>query len=358
MFDFRNVLVTGGAGFVGSNLAVGLKQAHPEVRVIAADNLRRRGSETNLARLRTGGVEFLHADIRSPEDLETALPKIDLVLECSAEPSVLAGHGESPEYVLRTNLVGTVNCLEFARKREAAFVFLSTSRVYPTRLLNEIETEETETRLKISKTQRLVGISPKGISEDFPLGGARSLYGATKLASELLIGEYADMYSLRAIINRCGVIAGPYQFGKVEQGVFALWVASHYFGKAIAYHGWGGEGKQVRDLLHIDDLAELLSLQLGELERFRGLTFNVGGGLECSLSLREATALCRELTGNTVSIGSEPSNRPADVKLYVSDTDRIREATGWRPKRSPRDILHDTLEWIRASEHELRGLWA
>ena len=110
----RNILITGGAGFVGSNLAVWLKAHNPETSVTAADSLRRRGSEVNLPRLRERGIEFLHCDIRNAEDLRLDERKFDLILECSAEPSVLAGFGEAPDYLVNTNLVGTINCLELA----------------------------------------------------------------------------------------------------------------------------------------------------------------------------------------------------------------------------------------------------
>jgi hypothetical protein len=186
----------------------------------ADGELRRRGSEATLPRLRAQGVEFAHCDIRNPEDLRldgyTEDRPIDLLLECSAEPSVLAGYGEVPDYVINTNLVGTINCLELARRHHADVIFLSTSRVYPIKTLNQIATVEGETRFELAPAQQLPGVSARGIAEDFPLEGARSLYGATKLCSELLMQEYGAMYGLRCIINRCGVLTGPWQMGKVD----------------------------------------------------------------------------------------------------------------------------------------------
>ena len=141
------------------------------------------------------------------------------------------------------------------------------------------------------------------------MDGARTLYGATKLAAEHLIEEYADAFGLRAVTNRCGVIAGPWQMGKVDQGVFSWWLLSHLFGRPLSYIGYGGSGKQVRDLLHVDDLSTWSTEQLGDPERWSGRHANVGGGREGSLSLLETTALCRELTGNEVPIGGEAENR-------------------------------------------------
>jgi CDP-paratose 2-epimerase len=357
-FNYRHILITGGAGFVGSNLAVWYKTAHPELRVTVADNLKRRGSELNLPRLRQAGIEFVHADIRNPEDLGFANQTFDLILECSAEPSVLAGYSDGPTYVINTNLSGTVNCLELARRCQADIIFLSTSRVYPVSSLNRVNVFETPERLVIEPRQDLPGVSVRGIAENFPLEGARSLYGATKLCSELLMAEYADMYGLRYIINRCGVLTGPWQMGKADQGVFALWLAHHYFKRPLSYIGWGGLGKQVRDLLHINDLARLLDLQLASFEKVSGQTYNVGGGESSSLSLLETTRLCQTITGNEVPIASEPQNRPADLKLYITDNRRITAATGWEPAYSPLQTLQDIYQWIRDNEGLVSPLWS
>ena len=130
----RQVLITGGAGFVGSSLGLGLAQRYPDWKIIALDNLKRRGSELNIPRLKQAGIEFVHGDVRNAEDLEASALPVDLILECSAEPSVLAGY-TSPGYVLQTNLIGTINCLELARQTQADFIFLSTSRVIPLPIL-------------------------------------------------------------------------------------------------------------------------------------------------------------------------------------------------------------------------------
>ncbi|MET0306789.1 MAG: NAD-dependent epimerase/dehydratase family protein, partial [Solirubrobacterales bacterium] len=279
------ILVTGGAGFVGANLGVSLAARHPDWGIVALDNLMRRGSELNLARLREAGVEFVHGDVREQDDLAAA-GSFDAMVECSAEPSVLAGFADT-SYSVQTNLVGAFNCLEQARREDAFVVFLSTSRVYPVAPQLELALDEAETRYELAAEQPVPGAGPAGISEDFPLPGARTLYGATKLSAELLIEEYADAFGLRAVVNRCGVIAGPWQMGKVDQGVFAFWVFHHHFGLPLSYIGYGGEGKQVRDLLHVDDLVELLDDQLARPDHWAGRTFNVGGGRDVSLSLRE-----------------------------------------------------------------------
>ena len=139
------LLITGGAGFVGSSLAISLKQNYPHYQIFALDNLKRRGSELSLARLKAAGIEFLHGDIRNKEDFD-ALPAVDTVIEASAEPSVLAGLDGTPDYLINTNLFGTVNCLNYALKHRASFIFLSTSRVYPIKTLETLNFDEAETR--------------------------------------------------------------------------------------------------------------------------------------------------------------------------------------------------------------------
>ena len=308
----------------------------------------RRGSELNLARLRDAGVEFVHGDVREQADLRAA-GAFDAMVECSAEPSVMAGLSD-PSYLVQTNLHGAFNCLERAREEDAFVVFLSTSRVYPVAAQLELALEEGETRYELAASQPLPGAGPAGISEDFPLPGARTLYGATKLAAEHLIEEYAETFGLRAAVDRCGVIAGPWQMGKVDQGVFSWWLLSHHFGRPLTYIGFGGAGRQVRDLLHVDDLVDLVDEQLGDPDAWAGCVANVGGGRECSLSLLETTALCRELTGAEIEIGAEPQTRPGDVPIYLSDCARLFERTAWRPRRGPRQVLADVLEWARANE--------
>jgi CDP-paratose 2-epimerase len=354
---YERILITGGAGFVGASLSLALKVRFPETRITALDNLHRRGSELNLPRLRAAGVEFSHGDIRCAEDL-SSLPAPQLIVECSAEPSAQAGYGGSAEYLMQTNLTGCFRCLELARRTRADFLFLSTSRVYPWKPLNELAYEEVETRFTLSSNQRIPGASARGIAEDFPLPGSRSLYGMTKLAAEFMVSEYADAYGFRYAINRCGLIAGPWQMGKTDQGVVALWVAAHHFRRPLKYIGFGGTGKQVRDMIHIDDICDLVLDQVTNFDRYNGTLFNAGGGAGCSLSLREMTALCEEITGNRIPIGSSPENRPADVRIFLTDQQRLTDFSGWRPHRDPRTVLADTWQWVRAEEGSLRGILA
>jgi CDP-paratose 2-epimerase len=339
------LLITGGAGFVGSALAMSLKRNYPDYTIYALDNLKRRGSELNIARLRQAGVEFVHGDIRSKEDFDT-IPAVDAVIEASAEPSVLAGLDGTPDYLINTNLFGTVNCLNFALKHKAAFIFLSTSRIYPIKALENLNFKEGETRFELTDDQSVAGVSSRGIAENFPLDGPRSLYGTTKLASELLIQEYNEFYGLKTVINRCGVITGPWQMGKIDQGVMVLWVAKHYFEQQLAYIGYGGTGKQTRDMLHVDDLYRLIDWQLHNLDVVNGEILNAGGGVDSSASLQELTKICQEVTGKTIPIREVAENRTADIRLYITDNTKVTALTGWKPEKGMREIVADIHAWL------------
>lgn len=352
---YSSILITGGAGFIGGAIAIFLKDKYPRARIIALDNLKRRGSEMNVGRLHEHEVEFVHGDIRVPEDIRMSAG-IDLVIECSAEPSVLAGYGDNPCYVINTNLAGAINCFELARAHNAGVIFLSTSRVYPYGAVNGIGALEKETRYEWAAQQAIRGWSLRGISEDFSLDGPRTLYGATKLAAEHILQEYMAMYGIKGVINRCGVIAGPWQFGKIDQGVFTLWMLAHYFKRPLKYIGFGGGGKQVRDLLHVNDLCALLDIQIASLEKISGSVYNIGGGSRVSLSLRETTRLCEQITGNRISVGKELRNRPGDVRIHISDTSRISRELGWTPQKTAPAILGDAFRWIRGHERQAHSL--
>lgn len=350
------ILVTGGAGFVGSALALALKRVTPGCTVVALDNLRRRGSELRVPDLRDAGVEFVHGDVRNRDDLHLGGRPFEYLIDCSAEPSVLAGFNDSPRYVLETNIGGTINCLERARECGAKVVFLSTSRVYPTALVNRLAFIEDDTRFRLDSVQSIPGATPRGIAESFPIDGARTFYGASKLASELLLEEYASAYGLEHATVRFGVISGPGQMGKVEQGVFSLWMARHLWGDELTYKGWGGAGKQVRDVVHIADVAELVFALLSRWESARGRTFNAGGGRAMSASLLEATRACEKITGRRLAIASIADTHPSDVRIYVTDNAAVTEAVGWEPNRGVADILADLYEWMRRDETKLRPI--
>ena len=149
-----------------------------------------------------------------------------------------------------------------------------------------------------------------------------------------------------AVINRCGILAGPWQMGKVDQGVITLWVAHHYFGRPLRYIGFGGRAKQVRDLLHVDDLFDLLVLQLAVPAVWDGRIYNIGGGNDVSVSLRELTELCAAETGRRLSVAAAPETSSVDLRIYLSDTRKAQAELGSAPSRNVPTILRDIHRWI------------
>ncbi|MCH7688145.1 MAG: GDP-mannose 4,6-dehydratase, partial [Planctomycetes bacterium] len=171
-----------------------------------------------------------------------------------------------------------------------------------------------------------------------------------------IVQEYAYNYGLKAIINRCGLLAGSWQIGKVDQGVISLWVSRHYFRKPLTYIGFGGEGKQVRDMLHIDDFFELIVEQTRSFNFWDGRVYNVGGGSQVSVSLMELTALCEDETGHRITIDSNPQTNPLDIRIFLTDARKVRQDFDWRPQRTPQDIVRDIHSWICENESMLSGV--
>jgi CDP-paratose 2-epimerase len=201
-----------------------------------------------------------------------------------------------------------------------------------------------------------MGITPEGINESFSTSTARSFYGSTKLASELFVQEYISAYGLNGVINRCGIIAGPWQMGKVDQGVVALWISHHMWGKGLSYIGFDGTGKQVRDILHIDDLFDLLQKQMLEPNTLNGEVYNVGGGLVNSASLSELTQICQSVSGRSIPIGAVKTTRPGDIPYYVTDNAKVTAKYAWSPKRSIQTVVEDISLWLRAEEPTIRSI--
>ena len=168
-----------------------------------------------------------------------------------------------------------------------------------------------------------------------------------------MIHEYNEFYGMKTVINRCGVLTGPWQMGKIDQGVMVLWVAKHYWQQKLAYIGYGGSGRQTRDMLHVMDLYKLIDYQLHNIDKVNGEILNVGGGVEVSASLQELTAICQEVTGKTITISQVPENRAADIPLYITDNSKVTALTGWKPEISMKQIVQEITDWITENEESL-----
>lgn len=348
------LLITGIAGFVGSRLARFLRAARSDLEVWGIDNLSRRGSESNLADLAQLGCRVVHGDIRLPSDLEP-LPRMDWVIDCAANPSVLAGLDGTAGSLVGHNLIGALNLLEKCRRDAGGFILISSSRVYSLDALNRLPLVPAGTRFELQNAGPLPdGAGAQGVREDFSTAAPVSLYGATKIAAEVMALEYGHAFDFPVRVNRCGVISGAGQFGKADQGIFSYWIHSYRERAPLKFIGYGGTGLQVRDCLHPDDLAQMILMQIAAgNERARPSICNVSGGLGNSMSLYELDAWCRDRFGKHV-VASRPENRPLDVPWLVLDSTRARDQWGWKPTISLRQILPEIAEHATAHPNWLK----
>jgi CDP-paratose 2-epimerase len=334
------VLISGVCGFVGSHLARYLLESSEGISIVGIDNLARPGSETNRISLKYQGVQLYHGDIRMASDVE-ALPVVDWVIDAAAQPSVLAGRDgkTSARQLLEHNLLGTINLLEYCRNARSGFILLSTSRVYSIAALTKLPLRIESAAFTIDSEQPLpAGLSAAGVDETFSTQAPISLYGATKLASELLAQEYADGFQVPVWIDRCGVLAGGGQFGNAEQGIFSYWLHAHSTKRTLKYLGFGGQGFQVRDALHPDDLARMVDFQLRSSGP--GQLLNVSGGVRNSTSLAQLTRWCDQRFGpnHPIANGSE---RPYDIPWLILDPGKALTATAWEPHIRLEEILEE-----------------
>ena len=340
------ILITGVCGFVGHALACELKKALSQVELFGLDNFIRPGSEMNRTNLKAIGVKIYHADIRSAADLET-LPNVDWVIDAAANPSVLAGvDGKtSSRQLIDHNLSGTLNILEYCKRIQAGFILLSTSRVYSIPSIANLEVEVVQDAYQPVASQIFAtGISTAGVSEAYSTQSPVSLYGATKIASEVMALEYGATFGLPVWVNRCGVLAGAGQFGRPDQGIFAYWIHSWKQQRPLTYIGFDGLGHQVRDCLHPQDLARMLLLQLKAYhDCSKPPIVNLAGGIEASMSLRQLSKWCSDRFGKQ-SVATESQDRPFDIPWMVLDSSVAKQAWGWQPERSLLSVLDEIAE--------------
>jgi len=347
--DRMKILITGVCGFVGSQLAQHLSQLIPGVEFFGIDNLIRPGVEVNRTALQKFGVKITHGDLRQRSDLET-LPACDFVIDAAANPSVLAGVDgkSSPRQLSEHNLGGTLNLLEYCREFRAGLILLSTSRVYSVSDLAGLPMREAHSSFELDEAKLTVkGASMEGIDETFSTRAPVSLYGATKLASEIMALEYGSAFQFPVWVNRCGVLAGAGQFGTAEQGIFSYWLHAHAGRRKLRYIGFGGSGWQVRDAFHPADLAQLLATQLSQPPPADPV-FHASGGLLNSMSLAQLTAWCDHRFGRHTP-EPDPRPRPFDIPWLVLDSARARTELSWTPKRSLLSILEEIADHVLAN---------
>lgn len=340
-----HILITGGAGFVGTNLAAHyLAQGHT---VMVFDNLVRAGVEKNLAWLRglPGKLLVQVADIGDRQCLKMAVRDAVGVFHFAAQVAVTSSLLD-PQYDFAANAQGTLNLLEAIRHEnpEIPLVFTSTNKVYGA--LSDIPLTMRQSRYEPEQT------TPwrNGVSEACPLD-FYSPYGCSKGTADQYVQDYARIFGLRTVTFRMSCIYGPHQFGTEDQGWVAHFMLRALQNKAITIYG---DGKQVRDLLFIDDLVRAFGLAYTNSTALAGQAFNIGGGVENTISLLELLDRLEQLHGHPLAVNFADW-RPGDQRFYVSDITKFRAATGWQPRVHPNEGLQRLYQWLAENRETARS---
>jgi CDP-paratose 2-epimerase len=351
------ILITGICGFAGSAITEALLERREGLSISGIDNLHRPGSEVNRVRLRKQGVKFIQGDIRMASDFET-LPAADWVIDAAANPSVLAGlpGNVSSRQLFEHNLASIVNVLEYCKAHRAGLLLLSSSRVYSIQALKSLPLKPGNDAFFLDHAADFpTGVSARGIGVDFPTRAPVSLYGGTKLACEAVALEYGDAFGFPVWIDRCGVLAGPGQFGTPEQGIFAYWINAHLRRRSLRYIGFDGTGKQVRDALHPRDLAALLDVQMRRDRTGGQRIYTAGGGPDNAMSLAQLTAWC-DVRFGPFAVDADLNERPYDIPWLVMDNADCERHFGWQPDIPMAALLEeiarhaeDNPEWLERS---------
>ena len=336
------ILITGGCGFVGTNLALYLKKK--KFNVFYLENLTRKGSLYNLNLLKKKKIKNFKIDIYDYKKIKK-LSKFNLIIDCCAEAAVEISR-KNLDKVFNTNLVGTFNILKKAKNDKSKVIFLSSSRVNSINEINKITNNNFNLKRKVK--------IKKKINENFSTRSPKSIYGFTKYASELLIEEFAYAFDVNYLINRCGVISGPLQFGKQDQGFVSLWVWHHLIKKKLSYIGFGGHGYQVRDVLHIDDLCKLILKQINNINKVKNKLFTIGGSTKSNTSLKNLTKVCENITGNKIIFYKNIKTSIYDISYFISNNKLVSKTYQWKPKKNINNITLDIYKWIKKDFRNLK----
>jgi len=331
------VLVSGGAGFIGANVAHRLLLSGESVRIL--DNLSRAGVDKNVRWLEEhhrGQFDLQVADIRDPEAVRRAVRGVDHVFHFAAQVAVTTSVVD-PRLDFDVNALGTLNLLEAVRAEPEppSVIYTSTNKVYGA--LDDVGIEPARLRYEPSDA----GLRASGISEARSLS-FHSPYGCSKGTADQYVLDYAHTFGIRASVFRMSCIYGPRQFGNEDQGWVAHFLIRALRGEPLTIYG---DGKQVRDVLFIDDLVDALFRARASMERISGQAFNVGGGPTNTISLLELVERIEDLTRRQPRLSFERW-RVADQRWYVSDTRKLTEAVGWAPRTSVFDGVRTLFDWL------------
>jgi CDP-paratose 2-epimerase len=333
------VIITGGAGFIGSNAASRyLKQGHD---VVVIDDLSRPGVERNLEWLKgQGKLTFLKVDIRRAEDTRRAFEEhreAGLVLHLAGQVAVTTSVID-PRTDFEINALGTLNVLEAVRlaKMQSPFLYSSTNKVYGG--MEDAQIIEGNGRYGYQDL-------PHGVSEERGLD-FHSPYGCSKGAADQYVRDYHRIYGLRTVVFRQSCIYGYRQFGAEDQGWVAWFMIALQVGQPITVYG---DGKQVRDILFVDDLLDAYDASVQRIGDCAGKIYNVGGGPANVLSLRDLLGFLATKRGSPVK-HADADWRPGDQRVFVSDVRRAARDLGWTPKTSASQGLERLYEWVAANK--------
>ncbi len=331
-----NYLITGGAGFIGANYVARLLRRNEQL--VIYDNLSRAGNQRNLDWLRAEfgpeSFKLIKADVREAGRLAEAARAADVIVHLAAQVAVTTSVTH-PRDDFECNALGTFNVLEAARlsPRKPMVLYSSTNKVYGG--MEDVRIEQTATGYRyVDFTQ--------GVPETFPLD-FHSPYGCSKGAGDQYVRDYARIYGLRTVVFRQSCIYGPRQFGVEDQGWLAWFVIAAVTGSPISIYG---DGKQVRDVLYVDDLLDAYDLAITKIEKAAGRVFNIGGGPANMLSVwSEFGPMLEKLKGETVPV-HYGDWRPGDQRIYVSDIRKAGELLGWRPRVSVQEGVERLYRWV------------
>ncbi|MBI2031149.1 MAG: NAD-dependent epimerase/dehydratase family protein [Candidatus Levybacteria bacterium] len=333
----RTIVITGGCGFIGTNISLEAKKRG--YNVVVFDSLIRPHTEENAKILKNSGIEIIRGDIRSKEDLARLPKELNGIIHLAANPGI-PWSIKWPDFDFETNAQGTINILEHAKKNLTPFIYASTNKIYSEEI-NLIPVREESTRYswdfkKINKKRvrkaLLEGITEKGINENFPMDSSgnfpHSPYGVSKATGDLYCQEYFHIYGLPTVVNRMSCVYGLYQKGVEDQGWLDWFVRAKINDQPLNIYG---DGKQVRDCVFGSDIAELYLLELENINKVQGKVFNIGGGINHTLSLVETIDYLNNKGGKKLKLNHK-SWRVADQKIYISDISKVKKNLGWEPK--------------------------
>jgi CDP-paratose 2-epimerase len=327
------ILITGGLGFVGSNLADRSLSEGNEVAVF--DNMSRKGTENNLKWLqqRHPGVTFIKGDVRRIEEIKDASKDADVIYHTAGQVAVTTSV-KSPKEDFDINAMGALNALEAARLsgKNPVFIFTSTNKVYGQ--MENLGVKEDGKRYTFSNL-------PSGVSESTPLD-FHSPYGCSKGSADQYVRDYSRIYGLNSVVFRMSCIYGTRQFGNEDQGWVAHFIISSILGKPVTIYG---DGKQIRDVLYIDDLVSAFALATKNINKSKGNVYNIGGGPKNTLSLLELIDILKKLNGKAYEYPFGEW-RPGDQKVFFCDISKAKEDFGWEPKISPDEGVAKLHKWV------------